>query len=137
MVVQQDPIHDASIPVSTQRILVVDDESMILDIYLEILEKMGHQVDTASDGLEAFRKIEENDYSLIISDLKMPKMDGIELFHKVLNLKPQLEKKFIFATGDASYMSSYEFIHLSEVPYLVKPISVKDIEDTIRNSFTR
>jgi len=64
-----------------KKILVIDDEKNICLTMSIALQKNGYSADTAANGMEAFKLIEKNDYNLVITDLKMPGMDGIEILN--------------------------------------------------------
>jgi PAS domain S-box-containing protein len=130
-------VEDSQNSTSERRILVVDDDPIMLDLFLEIIWSMGHRGDTAANGHEALEKVKKNDYDLVISDLKMPQMDGIQLFYEVQKLKPKMVEKYLFATGDVTYMNSHEFMLLSERPCLIKPINIDEMQRTIENIFSR
>ena len=80
-----------------QTILVIDDEKAIRKALNEILTFEGFKVDEAADGAEGVKKIEEHTYDCIICDIKMPKMDGIEVLQKTQALKPDVP--FIVISG--------------------------------------
>ena len=83
-----------------QTILVVDDERAIRKALQDILAFEGYKVEEATDGQEAWKLIEEHNYDCVISDIKMPKMDGIELLMKVQQIKPELPFVLIRRTED-------------------------------------
>lgn len=114
-----------------QRILVVDDDPTIIDLYMAILNQMGHRVDTATNGIEACNKLTGNRYSLIISDLKMPKMNGMEFLKEIQKKHPEMQQRFVFTTGDLNYMNSHEFIMLADIPCLVKPLDIQEVERVV------
>jgi PAS domain S-box-containing protein len=120
-----------------KEILVVDDEQMIVDLFMEILQHLGHTVDTASNGLDALRKIEARDYDLVITDIAMPKLNGIQLYEKSLHLKPQMRHQFIFITGDISRVPSQQLIDADDVPYLLKPVDLEKFVTTIDQALNR
>ncbi len=115
-----------------REILVVDDEEIIVELYLQLLRALGHSIDTASTGVEALRKIEARDYDLIITDIKMPKMSGIQLYEKAVALKPSLQRRFIFITGDMNSLTSQQITTVTDNPCLLKPVNIEKIESTIR-----
>ena len=115
-----------------KRILVVDDEEMIVELYLQLLQALGHSIDTASTGLEALRKIEEHDFDLVITDIKMPRMSGIQLYEKTMEIKPSMRRRFIFITGDMNSLTSRQFSTVTDNPCLLKPVNIEKIEATIR-----
>ena len=65
------------------RILVVEDETFLRDLYVEILADEGYEVDTAADGAEGLKKIQMGGYDLILLDIVLPKMDGIEILKNI------------------------------------------------------
>jgi len=115
-----------------KEILVVDDEEMIVELYLQLLQALGHSIDTASTGLEALRKIQARDYDLVITDIKMPKMTGIQLYEKVAEIKPDMKRRFIFITGDMNSLTTQQFSTVTDNPCLLKPVNIEKIEATIR-----
>jgi len=83
---------------ASKRILVVDNESLLRDLLHEVLVKSGYQVDVASDGFEALNSASTRDYDLIITDIKMPKLDGNELYLSVVQKQPWMRDKFLFTS---------------------------------------
>jgi PAS domain S-box-containing protein len=124
--------HHAPAVAGAKEILVVDDEEMIVELYLQLLQALGHSIDTASTGVEALRKIEARDYDLVITDIKMPKMSGIQLYEKVAEIKPEMKRRFIFITGDMNSLTSRQFSTVTDNPCLLKPVNIEKIEATIR-----
>jgi two-component system, NtrC family, nitrogen regulation response regulator NtrX len=64
------------------KILVIEDDNKIRSILKEILEEKGHEVEGAADGVEGFKKLEQGEFDLCLCDIKMPKMDGMEVLEK-------------------------------------------------------
>ena len=111
---------------------MVDDEEIIIELYLQLLQALGHTIDTASTGLEALKKIESRDYDLVITDIKMPKMTGIQLYEKAVAAKPSMQRRFIFITGDMNSLTSQQMNTVTHNPCLLKPVNIEKIESTIR-----
>lgn len=103
------------------RILVVDDEPVVIKSCERILSPEGYTVDTASNGKEAIGKMGKNGFDLVITDLKMPDMDGIELLRWIRNSKP--ETGVVVITGYPSQDSIKEALSLRIIDYLPKPFS--------------
>jgi YesN/AraC family two-component response regulator len=82
--------------------------------------------------VEALRKIEERDYDLVITDIKMPRMSGIQLYEKTMEIKPAMRRRFIFITGDMNSLTSKQFSTVTDNPCLLKPVNIEKIEATIR-----
>jgi signal transduction histidine kinase/ActR/RegA family two-component response regulator len=115
-----------------KEILVVDDEEAVVDLFLDLLRAMGHTIDTATTGLQALRKLEVRDYDLVITDIKMPKMSGIDLYRTVVAIKPEMRRRFVFVTGVMNSLTSPEFLTVADSPCLLKPVTVEKMESTIQ-----
>lgn len=83
-----------------KRILLVDDEKMVRDFFALLLKKSGIVIDMAVHGEDALDKLANVTYDLVISDINMPKLNGIDLYHQVVEAHPYLRDKFILITGD-------------------------------------
>jgi len=116
---------------SVRNILVVDDEATIIDILYQVLRSDGHRVDTALNGKAALKKLEKEHYDLIISDLKMPGMSGIELYEKIRSFDEPLAQKIIFATGDVVSDETKTFLERSGNFYLQKPFELDAIRSAV------
>jgi DNA-binding NtrC family response regulator len=102
------------------RILIADDELGIREFMAEVLEDEGHEVETAADGAEALAKLERRSYQLLLSDLKMPKIDGSELVRRVRSEQPELE--IVVLTAHGTVDSAVEAMKLGVFDYLEKPL---------------
>ena len=103
------------------KILVVDDEPVVVKSCERILKPEGYAVDSAADGKEAIRKLGQDSYDLVISDIKMPDMDGIELLRWIRSSK--IETEVVLITGYPSQESIKEALSLRILDYLPKPFS--------------
>lgn len=103
------------------RILVVDDEEGLRSFLAETLELDGHQVEEAGDGLEALKKLEKESFHVLVTDLKMPRLDGLGLLSRVRADQPDLE--VIVLTAHGSVESAVEAMRQGAFDYLQKPIS--------------
>ena len=124
-------LDDAELTVSRRNILVVDDEVAIIDILYQVLRMDGHRVDTALNGSVALRKIEKQRYDVIISDLKMPGMDGRQLYDRVRDLDLDLARRIIFSTGDVASVETREFLEKCGNSYLQKPFAIETIRKVV------
>lgn len=106
-------------------VLLVDDEKAIRDSLKMILAEEGYTTDSAADGEEAFQKIKENDFDIVISDIKMPKMDGIQLMEESAKISPQTF--FIIMTAFASVNTAIEALRKGAYDYLIKPVEFDDL----------
>lgn len=107
------------------KILVVDDEEAIRTSIQMILNEEGYRAETASDGEEALDKIKSEDYDIIISDIKMPKWDGIQLLEKASYFSP--ESFFIIMTAYASIDTAIDALRKGAIDYFIKPIEFDDL----------
>ncbi len=107
------------------KILIVDDEMAIRETLKSILEEEGYECAVAADGLDALEKLEKNNFDVIISDIKMPNMDGMELMDRVSNISP--ETFFIIMTAYASVQTAIETLRKGAYDYLIKPVEFDDL----------
>src|SRR5690349_21701449 len=103
----------------SQTILVIDDEKAIRKALNEILTFEGFKVDEAADGAEGIKRIEENTYDCILCDIKMPKMDGIEVLQKAQELKPDVP--FIVISGHGNIETAVDAVKKGAYDYISKP----------------
>jgi len=120
--------------VRDKRILIVDDERYILDFFIEIFKMFPMQVDTADDGRVAMDKLTKNDYDLIITDFKMPQMNGRELFQWIKQERPHLARRIIFVTGDTVSPETRSFFEDSSNLYLAKPFKIEEVKEVIQQT---
>ncbi|MBS1984905.1 MAG: sigma-54-dependent Fis family transcriptional regulator [Bdellovibrionales bacterium] len=113
-------------------ILVVDDEPSIREFLQIMLKREKMTVDTASNGREAFERLATNAYDLIISDIQMPEMSGLELLAKVREKDPQALMMMITAFGSTE--SAVEAMKLGAFDYLTKPFKIDDVKVRIRRA---
>lgn len=113
-----------------KRVLIVEDEEMIVSLLKSILEETGNIVDIAPNGKEAIDRIDMNQYDLIICDIKMPEINGVQFYDEVQRTKPELTSKFIFMTGDPSN-ETMDFLDKVGNPYLVKPFKIEKFKSQI------
>ena len=116
--------------VQTSQILVVDDEEIARTNLEYILRKEGHQVATAANGLEALEKVKAQEFDVILTDLKMEKMDGIQLLESVKQIAPHTE--IVMVTGYATVSSAVDALKKGAAHYLSKPIKLDELRSTVR-----
>jgi len=114
---------------SGKRVLVVDDEEAIRELISVALGAENYQVDTASDGEMALLKTNKNRYDLIVSDWKMPGMNGQQFYSRLRESDPDAAKRFIFLTGDV--VGVQRLVGNSHNNYLAKPFSLTQLCDTV------
>jgi len=121
----EDDTQEASGPPMSLRLLVVDDEMILVELLTEFLKMHGHQVDEARNGQTALKLATANDYDVILSDLKMPGLDGQGFYERLLKIKPAMARRFIFTTGDLANPKTQAFFQSSGCPYLSKPFRLE------------
>lgn len=109
-----------------EKILVVDDDDMISDLLRIMLSDEGH-VDVARDGNEALGLLGNGYYALIVSDVDMPGLSGIDFFKKASAAYPNIKDRFLFFTGSAD-AGRILFFKENSIRYILKPASVTDIK---------
>jgi len=107
------------------KILLVDDEEMVRKPFEKILAGSGHEVIPAGDGVEALEIFADRPVDLIITDLRMPRMDGLELLRRVKVLKP--DQDLIIVTGYAEMDSTVEALRQGAANYLIKPVRLEEL----------
>jgi signal transduction histidine kinase len=119
-------------PVGAKTILVVDDEPEIAAIVVEVLERDGHRAETTLNGAEALRRLEQHGYDLIVSDTKMPVLDGIDFYRELERRFPALLPRLIFVTGDVLDAEKRRFLESTGVPFLTKPLDLTEMRRVVR-----
>jgi CheY-like chemotaxis protein len=109
------------------RLLVVDDEPVILDLLVDALAGGRHAVDTAAGGAEAIRKLEKGRYDLLLLDLKMPGLDGRQVFEAIEARWPELRRRVVFASGDTVHLETRAFVARTGRPCVDKPFRLETL----------
>jgi signal transduction histidine kinase/CheY-like chemotaxis protein len=117
------------------RILAVDDEDIVLSFITDALEDEGYGVVTATNGEEAIRLAAEQTFDLLLTDIRMPGIDGIELAKRIRELSPGVA--VIFMTGYANLNSAKDAIKQGAIDYIMKPFELSEIRQAVRNARTR
>ncbi len=112
-----------------KRVLIVDDEKNIRFTLPLALESLGLETDTARDGEEALAKLGEREFALILLDLKMPGIDGIEVLRRVRKIRPDIPVIMITAYGTIE--SSVEAMKIGAADFISKPFSPEKIRDLV------
>jgi len=123
---------EASPIVKGKRILVVDDERLVLQLLGEMLGADHHTVDTVSDGTQALEQLGRASYDLILSDVRMPYLDGPGLYRALERRLPDLCRRFVLMTGDVLSAEIQTFLEQTGVPGLSKPFDRSEVRRVIR-----
>lgn len=124
----------ASARLTSASILVVDDEPEMAQMLAEILERVGHTVETAGDGQEALDRLMSGSYDLILSDLRMPILDGPGLYNAIAERHPDLLARLIFITGDTLAPHVTTFLAQTPVNFIEKPLNPKAVQEAVERA---
>jgi|RhiMetdeSRZDD1v2_1073273.scaffolds.fasta_scaffold1824726_1 CheY-like chemotaxis protein len=119
---------------TTLTILVVDDETSFATALAALLSRDGHQVDTVENGNAALLQIQARHYDVILSDLRLPELDGQDFYHLLKNDSPDLQRRVIFLTGDILNPMSIEFLEQHNLLWLPKPCSGAQVREMIQQA---
>jgi DNA-binding response OmpR family regulator len=119
----------------SRTVLIVDDEKNILLTLSQSLEALQLETDTATNGEEALAKLKEKDFGLILLDLRMPGMDGMEVLRKVREIRPDIHVIMITAYGTIEL--AVEAMKLGAVDFIQKPFSPEEIRELVSRVLDR
>ena len=123
---------EAAPVVTGMRILVVDDERLVLQLLGEMLGADHHTVDTVGDGTQALERLRRTSYDLILSDVRMPYLDGPGLYRALERRLPDLCRRFVLMTGDVLSAEVQTFLEQTGVPGLSKPFDRSELRRVIQ-----
>lgn len=114
------------------KIIVVDDEQIVLSLVRDTLEDLGYEVETLSSAPEALQRIAAGEYDLIITDIRMPHMDGIELVRRAREIHPEMS--VIFMTGYANLNTAKDAIKHGAADYIMKPFELHEMRQAVQQT---
>ena len=120
---------------ATIHLLLVDDEEKTLKAYSTLLEEEGMNTLIATNGPDALRIIDEHPLDVVILDIKMPGLDGIEVLRKTKQTHPRVE--VIMVTGNASVESTIEGLRLGAFDYLIKPVDPSVLVTKVNEAYAK
>ncbi|MDQ7052969.1 MAG: response regulator [candidate division KSB1 bacterium] len=115
-----------------ENVLIVDDEDDILHLMAEAISRWGYNPIIAHDGQDAIQKVEELPVDLILTDVRMPKVDGISLLQKVKEINP--DTSVIVFTGYPAIQSAVDALKSGAYDYLVKPVDLAELKNKIEKA---
>ncbi len=107
-------------------VLIVDDDNGMTETLSDIFSEMGHEVSVAGDGFKAIKLVEARPYDLVLMDIKMPKMNGVETFRRLREVRPEL--KVVMMTAFALDELITEARRLGAADVLFKPLQIDKLE---------
>ena len=114
-------------------VLVVEDEAALGAAVAESLQDAGFTVDRAGDGFEALERVRDKHFDLIICDLKMPRVSGMEFYRELETTRPEMTRRIMFVTGDVAGTEAERFLEETGTRWLAKPFRLKDLLRTARD----
>ncbi|MFH1031950.1 MAG: response regulator [Chloroflexota bacterium] len=111
--------------------MIVEDEPAISDVCRRVLEKENFKVDVAANGLIARQMLAEEQYDLLLFDLKTPTMNGKELYQWIKEQHPEIANRVIFTTGDIAGGDTQTFLEQTGRPFLPKPFTPDELKAII------
>jgi CheY-like chemotaxis protein len=121
----------------SRRILVVDDEPPVAELIARALRAAHYDVDVSLDGKEALSLIEQKRYDLIIADLRMPEMGGMELYEHFRRVDPSVARRMVFLTGDVLSGQALDFLRETGSLHLPKPCTLEELLELVRTGLKR
>ncbi len=116
----------------SEKIIVIDDEKIVCDMAKKILENEGYEVDTFTDSQAALEKIKNQRYDLVITDLKMENVSGMDILREVNKLYP--ETKVIMLTAYATLDATIEAIRERIYDFFPKPVKIEDLKKSVKKA---
>jgi CheY-like chemotaxis protein len=127
-------MSEVLLPVKDKTILIIDDEPGIVSALAYLLRRDGYDVDTASNGRLALKKLQQRAYDLILCDLRMPELDGPGLYREIEVLLPHLLRRIIFLTGDTLSPEAREFLEKEGISRLNKPFRAAEVRRAVQQA---
>jgi PAS domain S-box-containing protein len=121
------PLPGAAGPLAGRRVLLVEDEAPLREIGCEVLEAEGCQVVAVGNGQEALAHLAREFFDVVVSDVKMPGLSGLEVYRRACALHPALRLRFLFVTGDAVRPETALFLEQTGCAHLEKPYNVDQL----------
>jgi CheY-like chemotaxis protein len=123
--------------VTGKRILVVEDEPLIAALLTDMLTADGHEVDAVGTGVAALEQIAKRPYDLILSDLRMPELDGPGLYRELKRRHEHMLSRIVFVTGSALDPGNGQFLEETGARWLSKPFSIADLHTFTQTALRR
>ena len=119
------------------RILIIDDEENILTVLRKALQREGYETDTVLDALNGLSILSSSEYDLVLCDIEMPKMNGIEFFREIEGRFPRMADRILFMTGEVLSPSIQEFLQERHVSIIAKPFDLPTLYQGVHDVLER
>lgn len=120
---------------ANQRILVVDDEKNIRLTVTQALTSLGYQLNSATNGEEALKQLARQEFGLILLDLNLPGMGGLEVLRQVVKIRPDI--KVVLMSAHGTIDNAVEAMRLGAIDFLQKPFTTQELRDIVAHVFDR
>ena len=120
-----------------KRVLVVDDEPLVAGLLVDLLEGDGHRVEVAADGRAALAAVSKRGFDVIISDFKMPGLDGAGLYEGLARQDPRLRERLVFISGDTLTPDTRRFLVSTGAPIVDKPFDAAQVRRVVQSVLRR
>lgn len=127
------PTSNEAPSLAGKRVLVVDDESFLLECLTDAMASWGCEVTACALAAEAVQKLQEDRYDLIVSDIRMPGLSGIQLYDWILAHQPAMARRILYTTGDSFDPETRAFLEQGNLPHLGKPFDLKKLKGALQN----
>ena len=131
------PALAASRPMRQGRVLVVDDDVELAGVLAAALRAERHEVEIVANGLEALDAIAHQQFDVVLSDVRMPKLDGPGLYREIQQRYPEIADRVVFVTGDILGRETAAFLERTRVAHLTKPFDIKQIRRVVHDVLER
>jgi len=128
--------HMISADERDRRVLIIETEATVVEQLADVLENFDHRIDTASAALDGLRRIQEEDYDLIILDMMMPDMTPDQMYDELARNCPESLDKVIFLADDNPDEATRQFLARRGGRSLSRPFSIQKIVETVRSVLT-
>jgi PAS domain S-box-containing protein len=125
------PSGDERARTTGAKVMVVDDEAGVREIIDRALTAQGHSVDAMDNASAALERLEHEPYHLVLLDIRMPGMDGVEFYGHLKKLAPSLARRVLFMTGDSMSAGTADFLSKTKVPFMHKPFGITELRSKI------
>jgi two-component system NtrC family sensor kinase len=119
------------------RVLVVDDDAELAGVLAAVLRADGHDVETAPNGAEALTRLEARPFDVVLSDVRMPRLDGPGLYRELERRHPEMLPRLVFLTGDVLGAQTVAFLERTQARHLTKPFDVKQVRRAVQDVLER
>ena len=124
-------VPSAPLPLQGRRVMVVDDEAFLLECLVDAISSWGCEVTPCSQATLAIEQLQTASFDLVVSDIRMPGLTGIQLFDWIRTNQPQMAKRVIFTTGDSFDPETRAFLEGAHAPHLGKPFDLRKLKQAL------